>query len=98
MTRQDRPPSQRPLRVGEELRHALARILERGELRDPALHDVAITITEVRVSPDLKSATAFIMPLGGAHAPEVVAALRRGAGYLRGALAREVPLRYTPSF
>ena len=93
---QNREPSQRRLRVGEELRHALARILQRGELRDPALQDVAVTVTEVRVSPDLKHATAYVMPLGGRHAAEVIAALTRSAGYLRGQLAREVPLRFSP--
>lgn len=91
----NREPSQRQLRVGEELRHALARILQRGELRDPALQE-AITVTEVRVSPDLKNATAYVMPLGGRHRAEVVAALTRSAGFLRGQIAREVPLRYTP--
>ncbi len=90
-------PSQRQLRVGEELRHALAHLLQRGELRDPALQGVAVTVTEVRISPDLKNATAFIIPLGGGHAAEVVAALRRGAGFLRGQMARHVPLRYTPA-
>ena len=92
----NREPSQRQLRVGEELRHALSRILQRGELRDPDLQDVAVTVTEVRVSPDLKNATAYVMPLGGARRAEVVAALARSAGYLRGQIAREVPLRFTP--
>jgi ribosome-binding factor A len=92
----NREPGQRQLRVGEELRHALARILQRGELREPALQDVAITVTEVRVSPDLKNATAYVMPLGGAHRAEVLAALGRSAGYLRSQIAREVPLRFTP--
>jgi ribosome-binding factor A len=91
----NREPSQRQLRVGEELRHALARILQRGELRDPALQE-AITVTEVRVSPDLKNAVAYVMPLGGKHRAEVAAALMRSAGFLRGQIAREVPLRYTP--
>ncbi len=90
-------PSQRQLRVGEELRHALSRLLQRGELRDPALQGVAVTVTEVRVSPDLKNATAYIMPLGGEHRAEVIAGLTRSAGYLRGQIAREVPLRHTPS-
>lgn len=89
-------PSQRQLRVGEELRHVLAQILSRGELRDPALQDVTVTVTEVRVSPDLRNATAFIMPLGGAHAAEILGGLRRGAAFLRGQIGREVPLRYTP--
>jgi len=85
----------RPLRVGEEMRHALARIFEHG-LRDPDLAGVAVTITEVRVSPDLKSATAFVMPLGGSHAPEVMAGLKRAEGFLRRELARQVKLRVAP--
>ena len=95
--REARGPSQRQLRVGEELRHALARLLGRHEMRDPALKDVAITVTEVRISPDLKNASAFVMPLGGAHATEILAALQRGAPYLRGLIAREVGLRYVPT-
>lgn len=91
-----REASQRQLRVGEELRHALARILQRGELRDPALQDATVTVTEVRISPDLKNATAYVMPLGGRHSAEVIEGLMRSAGYLRGQLAREVPLRFTP--
>jgi ribosome-binding factor A len=90
-------PTQRQLRVGEELRHALAALLGRGELRDPALQDAAVTVTEVRVSPDLKNATAFVMPLAGRHTPEVLEGLRRSAGFLRSQLGREVPLRFTPS-
>jgi ribosome-binding factor A len=102
MTRRDRSrrdagPSQRQLRVGEELRHALSHVLERGELRDPALQGAAVTVTEVRVSPDLKNATAYVMPLGGRHAEEILGALRRGSGYLRGVLAREVELRHAPT-
>ena len=89
-------PSQRQLRVGEELRHALARMLQRGELRDPALQGVAVTVTEVRVSPDLKNATAYVMPLGGEHRAEVIAGLTRSAGYLRAQIAREVQLRLAP--
>ena len=90
-------PSARQLRVGEEVRHALARIFERHELRDPALIDVTLTVTEVRMSPDLKHATVFVMPLAGTHAPETLAGLKRGAPYLRGLVAREVPLRFTPT-
>jgi ribosome-binding factor A len=88
--------SQRQLRVGEELRHALARQFERGTLRDPALVGIIITVSEVRVAPDLKHATAFIMPLGGAKLPDVLASLARSAGYLRRELAKEVQLRHAP--
>lgn len=90
-------PSQRQLRVGEELRHAIAQIIERAHFRDPALHDVPITVTEVRVSPDLKNATAFVTPLGGGDTKDVVAALRRAAPYFRGQIARAVKLRAVPN-
>jgi len=93
----DRPQSQRPLRVGEALRHALARIFERGELRDPALAGMAVTVSEVRVSPDLKNATAYVMPLAGSNVEDVMAGLARSAPYLRRALAREVKLRHAPA-
>ena len=93
----NREPSQRQLRVGEELRHALAQMLQRGELRDPALAEVTVTVTEVRVSPDLKNATAYVMPLGGRNGAAVIEGLTRSAGYLRGQLARAVSLRFSPS-
>ena len=92
-----RPPSQRQLRIGEEIRHALAGIFLRGDLHDPDLAGIPITVTEVRTGPDLKSATAYVMPLGGGEEPAVLAALRRAAPFLRGQLAREVSLKFTPS-
>lgn len=92
-----RPPSQRQLRVGEELRHALARILGRGDLADPALDGVPVTVTEVRMSPDLRNATAFVTPFGGGDTAGVVKALNRAGGYFRGQIAHEVKLRLTPS-
>ena len=88
--------SPRSLRVGEEMRHALARIFEHG-LHDPALAGVALTVTEVRVSPDLKHATVFVVPLSGSHAADVMAGLKRAEGYLRRALAQAVKLRYAPA-
>jgi ribosome-binding factor A len=88
--------SQRQLRVGEALRHALARILRDGECRDPALSDASVTVTEVRMSPDLREASVFVMPLGGAKASEALAGLDRSSGFLRGRLARDVPLRFAP--
>ncbi len=97
MTRRgDHAPTQRQLRVGEELRHALAWALERGDLRDPALAHTPVTVTEVRVSPDLRNATAFIVPLGGGDAGEVLAALRRARAYLRKRVADNVQLKYVP--
>jgi ribosome-binding factor A len=92
----ERGHSQRPLRVGEEMRHALSRILSQGELRDPALQGISITVAEVSVSPDLRRATAFVMPLGGANSGAVLAALGRSASFLRGRVARELSLRHAP--
>ena len=89
-------PSLRQLRVGEELRHGLARVLDRIDFKDPKLADTKITVTEVSVSPDLKSATAFVTPLGGDRLSETVAALNKAAGFVRGQLSREVELRHTP--
>lgn len=91
-----RGPSQRQLRVGEELRHALSRILARGELHDPVLSDLSLTVTEVRISPDLKNATAFVVPLGGGDSAEALDALNRASAYLRSQLGREVHLRHMP--
>lgn len=90
-------PGPRPLRVGEELRHALAHIFEQGRLHDPALAGLALTVTEVRVSPDLKNATAYVMPLAGAHAGEAMEALKRASGFLRRELAQAVKLRIVPT-
>ena len=93
-------PSQRQLRVGEEIRHALSQTLRRGGLRDPALYDADLTISEVRISPDLKNATAFVIPFGETaqvQTAEIVAALNRAAGFLRGEVARTVRLKYAPS-
>lgn len=90
------PRSQRQSRVGEVLRHALAQVLMRGELREPAVEGVSITVTEVDVGPDLKNATAYIMPLGGADAEKVAAGLNRCARFLRGEVSHMVDMRYTP--
>jgi ribosome-binding factor A len=90
-------PTQRQLRVGEALRHALADLLERGHVRDPALAGVSVTITEVRPSPDLRSAVVFVMPLGGARAEQVVEALQRAAPYLRHGIAERVSLKFLPA-
>lgn len=91
-----KPPSQRQLRVGEEIRHALAQPLLRGDLHDPILADASVTVTEVKVSPDLKNATAFVMPLGGGAQSEVLGALADAAPYLRSLVGRAMRLRFTP--
>src|SRR5439155_19400216 len=88
---------QRQLRVGEELRHVLAQLLRPGELRDPALRDANITVSEVRVSPDLKNATAFVMPLAGSNAAEIMEGLKRSAPFLRGRVAHMLDLRQAPN-
>ena len=89
--------SQRQLRVGEVIRHALAQLLDRGEAHDPGLDGVSITVTEVRISPDLRNATAFVMPLGGADAEAVLESLSRAAPFFRRRIAAEVDLRRLPA-
>jgi ribosome-binding factor A len=92
----DAGPSQRQLRAGELVRHALAQILREEEVADPSLVGASITVTEVRMSPDLKHAVCFVEPLGGEKAAEVVAGLNRAAKFLRGRLGRHVELKFTP--
>lgn len=89
-------PSQRQLRAGELVRHALVEVLREHEIHDPALDGVSITVTEVRMSADLKHASCFVEPLGGGHAAEVVSALNRHARFLRGALGRQIEMKFTP--
>jgi ribosome-binding factor A len=88
--------SQRQLRVGEAVRHAVADILSHGTVRDPDLEDHIITVPEVRMSPDLKLATIYVMPLGGRDTGVVVAALERNKKFLRGEVARRVNLKFAP--
>ena len=89
-------PSQRQLRVGEEIRHALSEIVHRAEFRDTDLAAAASTVTEVRVSPDMRNATVFVLPLAGDAQP-MVAGLNRASAYLRGQLGRAVHLKYLPA-
>ncbi|MCW9035492.1 MAG: 30S ribosome-binding factor RbfA [Alphaproteobacteria bacterium] len=91
-----KPPSQRQLRVGEELRHNLAIVLSRADFNDPALSNLLVTVTEVRVSPDLKNATVFVAPLGGKDPEGAVKALNKAKNFFRGELSRKVKLRHTP--
>ena len=91
--------SQRQLRVGEEIRHALAAVLMRGDVPwPPGLHPPAVTVTEVKVSPDLKNATAFVMPLNGEKLKETVRAMNDGSGFFRFAIGKMVKLRHVPKF
>ncbi|MCS6891265.1 MAG: 30S ribosome-binding factor RbfA [Rhodovarius sp.] len=89
-------PSQRQLRVAEEVRHALAAVFTRAEFRDPALADQRITVTEVRASPDLRHMTAFVSNLGQAVTADQLAALHRAEPYIRGLVARAVRLKFAP--
>ncbi len=91
-----RAPSQRQLRVGELVRHALAEILQRGEVHDPDLEGMVVTVPEVRMTPDLRLATAFVMSLGGKGADTLVATLDRHRKFLRGEVGHRVALRYAP--
>jgi ribosome-binding factor A len=84
------------LRVGEVLRHALSEILSRGEVRDPDLEGISVTVTQVKPSADLRHAIVFCEPLGGKNADRVIEALNRHRGYLRGLLGHAVRLRFTP--
>jgi ribosome-binding factor A len=88
--------TQRSLRAGELIRHALAEILARGDVHDPVIETHLITVAEVRMSPDLRIATAFILPLGGQDTAVVLAALDRNKRYLRGEIAHRVSLRFAP--
>lgn len=89
-------PSQRMLRVGELVRHAMSELLTRSEINDPALEGRVVTVPGVRMSPDLKLATVFVMPLGGGNIGDVLAALDRHKKSLRGEIARRVNLKFAP--
>lgn len=98
MKKDNRPtgPSQRMLRVGELVRHALAAMFARGEIEDEALRGAVVTVPEVRMTPDLKLANAYVMPLGGVHAEEIVEALNRHRKFIRGRIAPQIDLKYAP--
>jgi ribosome-binding factor A len=94
--RRELGPSQRQLRVGEALRHALAEVLRRNEIRDPDLDGVSVTITQVKPSADMRYATVYCEPLGGKNAAAIVAALNRHKGFLRGEMGRMITTKFTP--
>ncbi|HEX2561369.1 30S ribosome-binding factor RbfA [Phenylobacterium sp.] len=93
---QPQGPSQRQLRAGELVRHALVEVLREEDITDEAMVGVSVTVTEVRMSPDLRHATCFVEPLGGGHASAVVDALNRHSRFLRGRLGRHIELKFTP--
>jgi ribosome-binding factor A len=96
-------PSQRQLRAGELIRHALVEVMRASELQDPIMAGVSVTVTEVRMSPDLRNATVFVEPLGGSRlsghekAAEIVKALNRHAKFLRGRLGHGIDMKFTPA-
>ncbi|WP_371135535.1 30S ribosome-binding factor RbfA [Frigidibacter sp.] len=89
-------PKQRQLRVGELIRRNLSDVLARGDVHDPDLERISITVGEVRMSTDLKVATAYVLPLGGKFADEALAALRRNTGELRHLISKNMTLKFTP--
>ena len=89
-------PTQRQLRVGEMLRHALSEVLRENEIRDSDLEGVSVTITQVKPSPDMRYATVYCEPLGGGNAKEIVAALNRHKGFLRGEMGHRIAMKFTP--
>src|SRR3954470_5968033 len=96
--RRDGPngPSQRQLRVGEALRHALAEVLRENEIRDPDLDGVSVTVTQIKPSPDMRYATVYCEPLGGQNAKQIIAALNRHKGFLRGEMGHRLTMKFTP--
>ena len=88
--------SQRQLRVGELIRHELADMLTRGEIHDPVIQGHLITVPEVRMSPDLRLATIYIMPLAGRDTDDVIAAFERNKKFLRGEVAHQINLKFAP--
>lgn len=97
MSRSFQEPSQRQLRVGEQLRHIIAETLLRGHFHDPALLDAGkVTVTEVKVAPDLKNATVFVLSLGGEDMDHILPALNDAANYFQGEINRKTELKFTP--
>ncbi len=94
--RDDKGKSVRLLRIGEQVRHALAGLLARREIRDPVLEAAIVSVSEVRVTPDLRQAIVFVYPLGGENGDAVLTALRANARFLRGEIAKALATKYTP--
>ena len=92
----ERGPTQRQLRVGELIRRTLSDVLARGDIHDPDLSGVSVTVGEVRTSSDLKVATVYVLPLGGQNTPELIEALNRNSGELRRVVTKSVKLKFSP--
>ncbi len=97
MRKREAGPSQRQLRVAEEIRHVLAGVFERRDFRDPELAEAAITVTEVRTTPDLKHAVVFVSRLGRSDVEALLPALKRASAFLRGQVAQSVRLKFAPN-
>ncbi len=95
-THTSRGPSQRQLRVGELIRRTLSDVLNRGDIHDPDLNRLSITVSEVRTSPDLRIATLYVLPLGGGNKQEAIAGLKRNKNELKRALSKDTELKFTP--
>lgn len=89
-------PSLRLLRVGENVRHAISATLARGDVQDPDLDGKSVTVSEVRISPDLRNATVFVMPLGGDPDGSITKALNKNSAYIRGEMSKAVHMKYMP--
>ena len=89
-------PSQRQLRVGEALRHAIAEVLRDNDIHDADLEGVSVTITQVKPSPDMRYATVYCEPLGGGNAQTIIAALNRHKGFVRGEMGHKIAMKFTP--
>ena len=96
MSGKEKAPSQRMLRMGELVRHALAEVFSRGDVHDPVLETHVITIPEVAMTPDLRHPTAYVMPLGGKDGRAVIDALNRNKKYMRGVVAKKINAKFAP--
>lgn len=92
----EKAPSFRALRVNENVRYAISTIISRGDIQDPDLEGVSITVSEVKVSPDLRNAVVYVMPLGGTDQVTIIKALNKSSGYVRGRLSKMVRMKYLP--
>lgn len=94
--RSSKTASKRQLRVGEQLRHILSSVLAEGNIHDPDVTGISVTVTEVQPSPDMRNATVFVIPLGGIQETEVVAGLNRSAGFIQGEIGKQLSMKFTP--
>ncbi|MCG8494082.1 MAG: 30S ribosome-binding factor RbfA [Sneathiellales bacterium] len=88
--------SKRQLRVGEQLRHILSEVLAEGNIHDPDVAGTSVTVTEVQPSPDMRNATAYVIPLGGENEKAIIAGLNRSAGFIQGEMGRQLSMKFTP--